>query len=77
MNILITGGMGFVGYHLSKYLSNEGNKISIYDNFSNSQKNISDPNIEIIQGDILDKILLSKSINTGYCNPFSGTNQRN
>ncbi len=34
MKILITGGAGFIGYHLTKKLASEGNKVVIFDNFS-------------------------------------------
>jgi UDP-glucose 4-epimerase len=64
MNIFITGGMGFIGSHLFKYLSKQGNKITIFDNFNNSSNtNLVDSNIKIIEGDILDYSLLSKSLN--------------
>ena len=33
-NILITGGAGFVGFHLASKFINEGNKVSILDNFA-------------------------------------------
>jgi len=64
MNILITGGMGFIGSYLSNYLFNKDNKISIYDNFSNSPNHMSESNFKIIHGDILDRVLLSKSLKT-------------
>ena len=32
-NILITGGAGFVGYHLAKTLADENHNITIIDNF--------------------------------------------
>ena len=32
MNILITGGLGFIGFSLSKYLLNKGFKIYCIDN---------------------------------------------
>ena len=64
MNIFITGGTGFIGSHLYKYLSKQGNKIIIFDNLSNSKiQKLTDPNIKIIKGDILDYPLLSKSLN--------------
>jgi UDP-glucose 4-epimerase len=56
-NILITGGAGFVGFHLASKLIGEGNKVSILDNFarpnedeefSNLQKN---KNLTFIQKD--------------------------
>ena len=63
MNIFITGGTGFIGSHLYKYLSEQGNKIVIFDNLKNSKiQKLTDPNIKIIKGDILDYSLLSKSL---------------
>ena len=34
MKILITGGAGFIGYHLTKKLASEGNRVVIIDDFS-------------------------------------------
>lgn len=36
MNILITGGAGFIGYHLGKSLAEDGHKILLIDNLSNN-----------------------------------------
>ncbi len=63
MNILITGGMGFLGTHLSEYLNKQSHKVTIFDNFSNCQMKKLDSTIQIIEGDILDYPLLSKSLN--------------
>ena len=62
MNILITGGMGFIGSHLSEYLIKQGHQITIFDNLSNS-KIISKSNLKFIEGDITDYSLLLKSLN--------------
>ena len=62
MDILITGGMGFVGLHLCEYLVKQDHKIIIYDNLSNSQTMLLDSKIKIIEGNILDYPLLSKSL---------------
>jgi len=65
MNIFITGGTGFIGLHLIHYLSKQGDKITVFDNFNNSSNtiNLTGFNIKIIKGDILDYSLLSKSLN--------------
>ena len=63
MHILITGGTGFLGSHLSTFLSKQGHTITIFDNFSNSKSKISTNNkIKIIEGDILNYSVLSNSM---------------
>ena len=56
MKILITGGAGFIGSHLSELLASDNNQVIILDNYSTgSKKNLeSNRNIRIIQGSILD-----------------------
>jgi len=64
MNIFITGGSGFLGKHLSNFLIKQDHKVTIFDNFSNSNSKISPTSdkIKIIEGDILDYSKLSKSM---------------
>jgi len=64
MNIFITGGIGFLGTHLTNFLINQGHTITIFDNFSNSNSKISPTHdkIKIIEGDILDYSKLSISM---------------
>jgi len=60
--ILVTGGAGFIGYHLCKKLENLDSDLTIYDNLSSgTMKNIKDvPKAKFVKGDILDlKKLLS------------------
>ncbi|MBI4174389.1 MAG: NAD-dependent epimerase/dehydratase family protein, partial [Candidatus Aenigmarchaeota archaeon] len=52
MNILVTGGAGFIGRHLVNRLISLGHSVSIYDNFSTSKKSATQANI--IEGDIRD-----------------------
>ena len=64
MNIFITGGNGFLGTYLTKFLIKQGHAITIFDNFSNSDLKISLVNdkIRTIKGDILDYSKLSNSM---------------
>jgi len=68
MNILIVGGAGYIGSHIVTLIKKK-NKTIIFDNFSNSKKNIINSfkalnlkNIVIIKGDIRDTKLLIKVI---------------
>lgn len=69
MNILITGGLGFIGSNLATKLSIDGHKITIIDNlnpmYGGNIFNLFDANksnIEIINGDVRDKDLLKHHI---------------
>ncbi len=68
MNILVTGGAGFIGWHLINYLSNKGDKISILDDLSNAQQGQVEKlrklkNVNFTQGTILDKDLVENLMN--------------
>jgi UDP-glucose 4-epimerase len=54
--ILVTGGAGFIGFHLTKKLLSLGADVTIYDNLSSGKmENVNDnPKANFIQGDILD-----------------------
>ena len=60
MNILITGGAGFIGSHLSELLTLEGNQVIVLDNQSTgSAKNLNlSSNLEVVEGSILDSDLV-------------------
>ena len=57
MNVIITGGAGFIGKHLTNYLLEKGFAVTVFDNFSNSKKKsitsfVDD--VKVIEGDIAD-----------------------
>ena len=64
--ILITGGGGFIGYHLAHYLSQEpGNKLVLVDNFSRGKHDgelealVGKPNVHLLSADLTNKELYS------------------
>lgn len=63
MKILVTGGTGFIGKHLVKFLIEKGSEVTIFDNFSNSEKDsvavLVNIGTKIIEGDItkLDDVI--------------------
>ena len=60
-NVMVTGGAGFIGYHLCSKLSQLTDNLSIYDNLSSGKiENVKDvPVAHFIQGDILDQKTLN------------------
>ncbi len=67
MNILITGGAGFIGSHLCESLLSEGHKVTIIDNLSTGRfSNIShlqgNDKFQYVIGTILDRCLMENLI---------------
>ena len=66
MNILLTGGTGYIGSHTAVVLAEAGHKVVLYDNFSNSKPEVVDrletilgTRLLFIEGDIRDRSLLA------------------
>ena len=67
MNVLVTGGAGYIGSHTSVELLNAGHSVVVVDNLLNSKKEalirvekITGKKIKFYEGDIRDKKLLDK-----------------
>jgi UDP-N-acetylglucosamine 4-epimerase len=57
MNILITGGAGFIGSNLCEYFLDKGHQVVCLDNFAtghrhNINQHLDNPNFQLIEGDI-------------------------
>jgi UDP-glucose 4-epimerase len=67
MRILITGGAGFIGSHLTDRLVADGHQITILDNLATGRKenlsaHLGSANVTFIEGSILDQPLLDSLI---------------
>jgi len=54
MKILITGGAGFLGSHITNLLIKEGNDVVVFDNLSKGHKESVNPKAKLVVGDIND-----------------------
>ena len=54
MNVLVTGGAGYVGSHAAKLLASEGHEIWVYDNLVFGHRAAVAPG-RLIEGDLLDR----------------------
>ena len=63
--VLVTGGAGFIGSHLTEKLVTEGHSVTVIDNLSHGiTENISSviKEINLIDGDMLDQKVLEKAV---------------
>jgi len=65
MNILVTGGAGFIGSHIAGYFASAGHNVTILDNLSTGySRNIpTSDNITFIKGDICTQTTIAKAAN--------------
>lgn len=75
MNILLTGGTGYIGSHAAIVLIKAGYNVVLFDNLSNSKSNvvqklikITCKNITFVEGDLRNTKLLSKIIKENNIN---------
>jgi UDP-glucose 4-epimerase len=66
MKVLVIGGAGYIGSHVSRALLDSGHKVTVYDNlYSGCKENIFKDE-QFVQGDILDFSLLAATMKKDF-----------
>lgn len=62
MKVLITGGAGFIGSHLTDSLLLRGDQVLVIDNYATGRRDnlTSQPRLEIVEGTIADPVLVNR-----------------
>lgn len=58
MNILVTGGAGYIGSATAAYLIRAGHQVTVYDNLSRGHRTAVPPEAAFVKGDVGDKTAL-------------------
>jgi len=69
MNILLTGGTGYIGSHTATVLAEAGHRVVLYDNLSNSSADVVDrleaitgQRMDFVEGDVRDVALMTETL---------------
>ncbi|MFA4994038.1 MAG: NAD-dependent epimerase/dehydratase family protein [Bdellovibrionales bacterium] len=68
MRILVTGGCGFIGSHLTDFLVARGDEVVILDDLSTGKLENAPKGVQVIKGDVTDAALVAKAMEgAGAC----------
>ncbi len=70
MNILVTGGAGYIGAHAVRKIIEAGHQVTVIDDFSTGQKSNLSSDVELVKGDFGDAKLLRKIFESHQGNPI-------
>ena len=65
MNILVTGGAGYVGSHTVRGLLEAGHEVVVYDNLSTGHREAVDPGATLVVGELHNAVLLERTLGGG------------
>lgn len=66
MKILVTGGAGYIGGTVAGILAAQGHEVIVYDNFCHSQRAMVPAGLEVVEGDVADRVRLEKLLAQGF-----------
>jgi UDP-glucose 4-epimerase len=62
MNILVTGGAGYIGSVVVEELIRDGHEVTVYDNLSNGHRESVPPDVEFVHAELLDSETLTTTL---------------
>jgi len=66
MKILVVGGAGYIGSHVSYAFADRGDEVAILDNFRSGNRNNCPKSARIIECDIMDRPRLDEALSAGW-----------
>ena len=60
--VLVTGGAGFIGQHLTSALLSQGRKVKVLDDFSSGTKLPNHPSLTVIEGDMSESSVREEAL---------------
>ena len=60
--VLVTGGAGFIGHHLTSALLSQGRKVKVLDDFSSGTQLPAHPLLTVIQGDMSESSVREEAL---------------
>ena len=65
MNILVTGGAGYIGGTVTRLLLAAGHQVTVFDNFCHSRREAVAPGAHLVEGDLADRGLIESTLREG------------
>ena len=65
MNLLITGGAGYIGSHVARQLSEQGDSVTVFDNLSTGSREALLYSEKLIHADLADEKALTDAVSNG------------
>lgn len=66
MNILVTGGAGYIGGTVTRLLLAQGHQVTVFDNFCHSKRLAVADGVTLVKGELADRVLVEKTLRESH-----------
>jgi len=66
LQILVTGGAGYIGGMIAWTLAQQGHSVIVYDNLCHSSRALLPAGVEFVEGELADRKGLEKLLSSGF-----------